>query len=133
MARTLDATQTRDRDASLYVINMVKITTYTEQHTRSGTAKSFYLASRAIRYDYGNTGTDVDFWPLFLEADPRNQITHLPSPGDRFDRSFTVRLSNEEIQGQRLVTQLRKYNITGAEIEFAQLTLPSDPGTGLTD
>ncbi len=133
MTRVLDATQVRDQRASFAKIDLVKITTYTDRKDKTG-AKAFYLSTQAILYDYGNTGTDQSFWPVLNSSEPSNSISHLPGPGDRVRREFEVILSNARFGGpERLIGVLRRFNLTNAEIEFAQLSVEGPFPTGRID
>src|SRR5690606_21062847 len=93
---------------------LVRVRTYTDRE--AGTVdETFYFADRAIRYDYGNTGTVREFWPFLLGATPLSvAMNRLPDPGGLARRrELTVRLPNvpHEEGGVPLLERLRQTNI----------------------
>lgn len=124
MARELDAVQAERAGRShIAPIPLVKLTVYSDQPAKT-VAKIFYFSNMAVRYDYGNTGTDQDFTPVILGgSDFVSAFNHVPDPEDltAFEQEFDLQLSNATINGQRLSVLLQVYNLEGASLEVSQL------------
>ena len=93
--------------------------------------ETYYLATRPVSYDYGNTGTDREFWPLISSVgDLAASMSHLPSPlgGELLRKPLTIDLANEVWEGTRFATTLRaNYPLENATVELAQVLLNEHP------
>lgn len=129
MTRALDATQS----ALVYKqqmarLDLVKLTTYSDRPAAT-VSQTFYLAKQALRYDYGNTGSDKEFDPLLLSVGPLEMsMNHLPAAKDTelIERTLTVVLSNATLRGERFAATLEGEALAGARIEWAQLLVPPE-------
>ncbi len=139
MARTLDTDQqARSLASRVAPLWMVMLTTYTDRGAETEDTV-FYLSTRDITYDYANEGTDRTFLPWLLSVgEVDSGINHLAGPeaAGLIEQPFTVRLSNREWLGERIIDRLREqHTLTAAKIEIGQyLTTPSEAsGKGLLD
>ena len=84
MTRTIDAQQSPLRYRSeLPRIDLVKLTTYSDRV--AGTVdETFYFAKQNTLFDYGNTGTYIEFWPVLKSIGTLTaSINHLPGIYDQ--------------------------------------------------
>lgn len=137
MSRTLDSQQSPLRfRAELFKIDLIKLTTYTDR-ANDTVDQVFYFSRDPVLFDYGNTGTDIEFWPVLQSVGPLDvSINHLPSQNDssllRKTLSFT--LNNIDWQGSRLIDVLRNSHVLeNARIEWTQLLLADRPTTARID
>lgn len=123
MGRDLDSVQAERAGRShIAPIPLVKLTLYSDRPT-GAVAKTFYLSSMAVDYDYGNTGTDQRFLPVVIGGgDFFSGISHLGDPNNQvaFGQTFDLQCSNREINGSRFIELLQAYNLEGASIEIAE-------------
>ncbi len=124
--RTIDAQQqSLSTRSHLSPVTLIELTTYTDRE--SGTVDTrFYLSSVALRYDWKNTGTDIDFWPLIQKMGGiRTHIDHVPAPAfGLITKTLTFSISNEPWRNKRLVEILRDgHSIENATVEVAQFLL----------
>jgi hypothetical protein len=95
---------------------------------------TFYFANRPCSYDYGNTGTERDFWPFLLGvSDLVASMSHLPGPTalETIEKPIEIRLANEIVTQDmtRLSEYLRNtYRLENATIEVAQILLDRHEG-----
>lgn len=109
------------------VVNLVKLTTYSDRAAKT-VDTVFYFSDRAARYDYGNTGTVVEFWPLLRSLGSlRLEMHHIPEPASALapPRALSLNLANVEYElgDKRLSEKLREQNVEFATVEVAQLDL----------
>ena len=126
--RTLEAEQNSlVARSGLSIIRLVKLTVYEDRASRRAPT-SFYLADHPVTYDYGNTGTDQEFWPVVASIESQQlSMVHLPRPDDfsSYVGGITVNLSNQEFMGRRLSTILGEVNLLNADIEYSEIAVPS--------
>lgn len=125
MTRAIDTQQQEFTTRShLAPLLLVVLTTYTDRAAET-VDTIFYFSDRAIVYDYGNAGTDRNFWPLLRSLSSlRTSIDHVPDARATglLSKPLTITLSNEEHQGARLINTLRNsHTLENATVEVAQI------------
>jgi len=128
MTRTLESSQTRlAASANVHSIILVKLTTYSDKD--AGTIDTvYYIAKRAVKYDYEQDFSFKRFEPWLDSVVPiRSSIVHVP--GSRSDalssRAVSVDLNNLVYSGSRVAAILSGHTLEGADVEIAKLLLPA--------
>lgn len=104
-------------------VKLVTLTTYNDRD--AGTVQASYrISDRPVLYDYGDTGTTLQFEALLAKIDTiTRSMNHLPSPsGDAASLGAELRLTlmNAEYRGgNRLYAILRALNLEWCDVEIA--------------
>jgi hypothetical protein len=128
------------RRGGIAAITLVKLQLYLDRAAGTLPATglnppgTFYFANRPCSYDYGNTGTDRDFWPFLLGvSDLVASMSHIPGPSglETIAKPIEIRLANEITtqDGTRLSEYLRNtYRLENATVEVSQILLDRHSG-----
>lgn len=113
--------------SELVRVNLIHLITYSDREAETED-EHFYFSQVPALFDYANTGTDQEFWPVLQSVGSlTTSMNHLSSPGDsqlaRMPWSFT--LANAPYVGdERLAVTLRDgHTLEGARVEWTQVAL----------
>jgi hypothetical protein len=115
-------------------LDLIHLTTYSDRDADTVDTE-FYFARQPVLFDFDNSGTDREFWPVLEEVGPLStSIHHLPSPDDAslLRKPWRFTLSNEPYGAaeERLINTLRDgHTLENARVEWTQILLDARPTT----
>ena len=136
MSRPISAHQgVRASSTTAKAVQIVKAVAYSDYDARTISA-TFYWATSALRYDYGNTGTTQDIPAFLIGISPLTAtIPHLQDRSALDTRELSLTISNEDDKGYAYYSQLinlSPFNMLGASVELSELLI-DDFGIPFTD